>query len=333
MDLEAYVQRHQPEWDRLRTLVSHRRRLTGAEADELVTLYQRVATHLSVIRSSAPDPVLVGRLSTLVAQARSAVTGAHVPAWRDLSRFFTVGFPAALYRTARWWVPVGLAFVTVSVLLGWWIATRPRVQNAIAPPEYVQQLVEHDFADYYSNQPAEQFAFGIWTNNAWVAAGCLVLGVFLGIPVIYILWQNALNIGIVGGFMGAYDRLDVFFGLLTPHGLLEITAVFVAAGAGLRLGWTVVHPGGRTRSQALAETGRTTIAMALGLAVVLAISGVIEAFVTPSPLPTWARVGIGVTAEVAFLAYAFVVGRRAVRAGETGDLAESERADVLPVAG
>jgi uncharacterized membrane protein SpoIIM required for sporulation len=333
VDLEAYVQRHQAEWDRLRTLVSHRRRLTGVEADELVSLYQRVATHLSVIRSSAPDPVLVARLSTLVAQGRSAVAGAHVPAWRDLSRFFTVGFPAALYRTARWWGPIGTVFVVGSTLLGWWIATHPRVQNAIAPPEYVQQLVEHDFADYYSNQPAEQFAFGVWTNNAWIAAGCLVLGVFLGIPVIYILWQNAVNIAVVGGFMAAYDRLDVFFGLLTPHGLLEITAVFVAAGAGLRLGWTVVHPGARTRGQALAETGRATVAMGLGLAVVLAISGVIEAFVTPSPLPTWARVGIGVLAEVAFLAYVFVVGRRAARAGEAGDLSESERGDVLPVAG
>jgi uncharacterized membrane protein SpoIIM required for sporulation len=333
VDLEAYVQRHQPEWDRLRTLVSHRRRLTGAEADELVTLYQRVATHLSVIRSSAPDPVLVGRLSTLVAQGRSAVTGAHVPAWRDLSRFFTAGFPAALYRTAPWWATIGVIFVITSTLIGWWIATHPRVQNAIAPPESVQQLVEHDFADYYSNQPAEQFAFGIWTNNAWVAATCLVLGVALGLPVIYILWQNAVNIAVTGGFMAAYDRLDIFFGLLTPHGLLEITAVFVAAGAGMRLGWTVVFPGGRTRGQALAEVGRSTVAMALGLAVVLAISGVIEAFVTPSPLPTWARVGIGVVAEVAFLTYVFVVGRRAVRAGESGDVTESERGDVLPVAG
>ena len=78
------------------------------EVDELVTLYQRTATHLSVIRSSSPDPALVARLSALVARARSVVTGAPAPAWRDVARFFAVsGFPAALYRTRRWWVAVG----------------------------------------------------------------------------------------------------------------------------------------------------------------------------------------------------------------------------------
>lgn len=332
MDLDAYVAAHRPTWDRLEALVARRGRLSGAEADELVTLYQRVATHLSVVRSSAPDAVLVARLSTLVARARSAVTGAHTPAWREVSRFFLVVFPAALYRSAPWWVPTAVVFFAVSWGIGWWVAGHPDVQAALAPPEAVRQLVEHDFADYYSSAPAAEFAFGVWTNNAWIAAGCLALGVFLGVPVVNILWQNASNVGVAGGLMWAHDRADVFFGLITPHGLLEITAVLVAAGAGLRLGWTVVHPGPRTRLVALAETGRATVGMALGLAVVLLVSGVIEAFVTPSGLPTWARVGIGVVAEVGFVAYVVVLGGRAVRSGEVGDVSAADREDVLPTA-
>ena len=46
----------------------------------------------------------------------------------------------------------------------------------------------------------------------------------------------------------------------------------------------------------------------------------IEAFVTPSGLPTWARVGIGLLAEAVFFAYVFVLGRAAFRRGQTGDL-------------
>lgn len=332
MDLDAYVAAHQEQWRRLETLVARRGRLTGAEADELVTLYQRVATHLSVVRSSAPDAVLVGRLSALVARARSAVAGAHTPMWRDVARFFLVSFPAVTYRSAAWWVPTALVFLAVTWGIGWWVAGDPDLQARIAPPQAVRQLVEHDFADYYSSAPAAEFAFGVWTNNAWIAAGCLVLGVFLGFPVVNILWQNALNVGVAGGLMWAHGRGDVFFGLITPHGLLEITAVLVAAGAGLRLGWTVVDPGPRPRLRALAETGRATVGMALGLAVVLLISGVIEAFVTPSGLPTWARVGIGVVAELAFLGYVVGLGRRALRAGETGDVAEAGRGDTLPTA-
>jgi uncharacterized membrane protein SpoIIM required for sporulation len=333
VELEAYVAAHQAQWDRLAELVSHRRRLNGAEADELVALYQRVATHLSVIRSTAPDAQLVGRLSTLVARARSAVTGAHTPAWQEISRFFVVSFPAALYKTMRWWIPTGLAFYAVAVATGFWVGTSPDVQSQIAPPEQIQQLVEHDFADYYSSAPAAEFALGVWVNNAWVAAQSLVLGVLLGVPVINILWQNAANVGISGGLMVVNDRADVFFGLITPHGLLELTAVFVAAGAGLRLGWTVIDPGPRTRTQALAETGRATVGMALGLVAVLLVSGAIEGFVTPSGLPTWARIGIGVVAEVAFFVYVLTLGRRAVRAGETGDVSAAERGDVLPTVG
>jgi uncharacterized membrane protein SpoIIM required for sporulation len=133
--------------------------------------------------------------------------------------------------------------------------------------------------------------------------------------------------------MAAAGKLGLFFGLISPHGLLELTAVFVAAGAGLRLGWTMVDPGPRRRADAMAEEGRSTIVIALGLVVVLAVSGVIEAFVTPSGLPTWARIGIGVAAELVFLAYVFVVGRRAVLAGESADLDEELRGATAPVAG
>jgi uncharacterized membrane protein SpoIIM required for sporulation len=126
-------------------------------------------------------------------------------------------------------------------------------------------------------------------------------------------------------------RGEVFFGLISPHGLLELTAVFVAAGTGLRLGWTVIDPRGKPRAEALAEQGRSVVAVILGLACVLAITGVIEAFVTPSGWPTWARVGIGVLAELLFLAYVFVIGRRAAAAGETGDVDKRYAGDTLPV--
>ncbi|HEV7851428.1 MAG TPA: stage II sporulation protein M, partial [Mycobacterium sp.] len=73
MDVDAFVLAHRQTWNRLDELVKRRRRLTGAEVDELVELYQRVSTHLSMVRTSSSDSVLVGRLSSLVARARSAV--------------------------------------------------------------------------------------------------------------------------------------------------------------------------------------------------------------------------------------------------------------------
>ena len=116
MDVDAFVLAHRPTWDRLEVLVKRRRRLTGAEIDELVDLYQRVSTHLSMVRSASTDSVLVGRLSGLVAGARSAVTGAHAPLWSEFIRFWTVSFPVVAYRGWRWWLGTAVAFFIVVVL-------------------------------------------------------------------------------------------------------------------------------------------------------------------------------------------------------------------------
>ncbi|MFP8964712.1 stage II sporulation protein M [Streptomyces nanhaiensis] len=334
MDLDVFVTAHRAEWDRLEELLRRRRRLTGAEADELVALYQRTSTHLSLIQSTAPDPALTGRLTSLVARARSAVTGTRRAAWQDVARFFTVAFPAAVYRSRHWWIPTALLSTLVAVLIGWWIGTHPEIQAAIAAPEQLREMTRPggQYETYYSSNPATSFAAQVWTNNAQAAAICLIFGAFLGIPVLWVLFQNMLNIGIGIGLMTSAGRLDVFLGLILPHGLLELTALFVAAGTGLRLGWTVVDPGPRSRRTALAEEGRAAIGMALGLAAVLFVSGVIEGFVTPSGLPTWARITIGVVAELAFLAYVYVLGARAVRRGEAGDVEAADRSAEVPLA-
>ena len=96
----------------------------------------------------------------------------------------------------------------------------------------------------------------------------------------------------------------------------------------MRLGWSVVSPGHRPRGQVLAEQGRAVVAAAGGLLVVLLVAGIIESVVTPSPLPTFVRIGIGVLAEAAFLAYVIYFGRRGIAAGESGDI--SDAPDVVP---
>jgi uncharacterized membrane protein SpoIIM required for sporulation len=336
VELDVFVATHQRDWARLDQLVrraSSPRNLAGAEVDELVELYQRTATHLSVVQSSGGDPALVGRLSSLVARARSAVTGTRQAAWKDVARFLRVDFPAVLYRTRWWWGAVALAFVLVA--FGWaaYLATHPESQAALLPPDEVKQLVAHDFEDYYSSAPAQDFAARVFTNNAYIAAMTVASGFLLGLPVFYLLYQNAMSVGIVGGFMAANDRTGLFFGLILPHGMLELTSIFVAGGLGLKLGWTVVDPGRRTRAQAMAEEGRALVVGAVGLALMLLVSGLIEAFVTPSGLPTWARIGIGALAETGFLLVVLVLGRRAVQAGVTGDLDRELRGDTLPTSG
>jgi uncharacterized membrane protein SpoIIM required for sporulation len=331
VDLDAYVAAHADQWRRLETLTG-RRRLSGPEADELVDCYQQVATHLSVVRSSAPDPALVAYLSGLLAKARTRSARAGSASWSAPVTFFTATFPAALYRTRRWWVSTMLVSLATATVMTWWLMQHPQVESTLMSPREIQQLVDVEFERYYSEHAASHFAARVWTNNAMVAAMCLAFGI-LGFPVIYLLLTNLVNLAVVASVMIRHDRGALFFGLILPHGLLELTAVFVAAGVGLRFFWSWVDPGHVPRSQALSREGRTAAGVALGLVAVLLVSGIIEAFVTPSGLPTWARIAIGVAAEVAFLTYVYVAGRAAHRRGHTGDVDARALPDTPATAG
>ncbi|WP_262286571.1 stage II sporulation protein M [Micromonospora sp. MA102] len=314
MDLDAYVAEHGAEWRRLEQLIS-RRRLDAAEVDELVALYQRAATHLSALRSRAPEPALVGRLSHLVLGARARITGRPRASWAAVGRFLVADLPAALYRAWPWWCAVATGFSALTAFLIWFVAGHPDTAAAFIGAEAARQLVDSGFAGYYTEFTAPTFAFHLWTHNAWLAAQCLAAGVLV-VPVFWLLWQNALNVGVVGGVMVSYGRADVFFGMITPHGLLELTGIYVAAGVGLRTAWAWIAPPAQlSRGRAVAEAGRSAIVVAAGLVGLFAVSALLEAFVTPAPLPVAVRVAIGGTVWLAFLAYALLLGGRAVRAG------------------
>ena len=109
MDLDAYVLAHTHEWQRLEELLG-RRRLHGAESDELVDRYQQVATHLSVVRTAAPDPSLVAHLSSLLARARNKAVGTRVSTWRGVASLLHRAvpgraLPAAVVVARAAWPP------------------------------------------------------------------------------------------------------------------------------------------------------------------------------------------------------------------------------------
>lgn len=212
------------------------------------------------------------------------------------------------------------ACVAVAVIIGVWVATTPEGLAALGSEAERDQYVNEAFESYYD--PSAGFATMVWANNAWIAAQCVAFGITGAWPAI-VLVINAVNVGMVGGLMASYGELGLFLQLIAPHGLLELTAIFVAGGAGLKLFWSLVAPGRRPRTVAVAEEGRSLMLVALGLVGALALSGVIEGFVTGSTMVWWLKIVIGAIALALFWAYVRPWGR-AVRAGKTGDLDEQE---------
>ncbi|MEZ2389792.1 stage II sporulation protein M [bacterium RCC_150] len=318
MDMDAFAVVNGPKWSRLHVL-AHKRRLDGGEGDELLRLYQVASSHLSLIRSVSPESALSSSLSATLAQARTRFTGARSNFMEDLARFFAMSLPAAFYRLRWLTVWCGVFFCLVAAAYALWIGTSPEALRALGSSQAVKQYVDQDFVNYYSENPAASFAGAVWTNNAWIAAQSVALGI-TGIWVPLMLFSNAQGVGIAAGVFAAMGKADVFYSYILPHGLMELTAVFIASAGGLRIFWALVAPGPRRRVQAVADEGRSLITVALGLVIVLFVSGLVEAFVTPSPLPVWAKILIGSLVLAAYWAYALIPGGRAFHAGVTGDL-------------
>ena len=315
-------------WDRLDALSARARRsraaLTPAEVDELVALYQRTSAQLSHARSYFDDPGLTGRLTTLVASGNAAIYGARRGATRSLRTFFTETFPAAVYVSRRF-IAVAAALMFVPALaVGAWVATSPEALRVAVPEEEQQAIIQTQFEDYYSSAPAGEFSTQVQVNNIQVSFLAFALGIAGGVLTAGLLVFNGLNVGVAGGLFWQAGEAGKFFGLILPHGLLELTSIIIAGAAGLRLGWTLIAPGDRPRGAALAEEGRRSIVLVIGLMLCFVVAGFIEAFVTPSGLPTAARVGVGVLVEAAFVLWIVGQGRPAVLAGRTGLFGEGE---------
>ena len=331
MDIDALSAARQRRWQRLDELVG-RRRVRPGEVDELVTLYRATAEDLSRVRSQAPDPQLLAVLSHRVAMARGRVSAGYRTSWQVLRDGAARSVPAALYAVRWWTVGAMVLFVGVAVLAAVWTLRSPQAMASIGSARELDEYAQRAFASYYSNQPAADFGAAVWTNNARLAVLCVAGGI-TGVVPVGLLLVNAVSVGQAAAVMADHGMLDVFVTLIIPHGLAELTCVFIAAGAGTRLLWCLLVPGPRSRSQALAREGRRVVLVAVALVVALGACGLIEAFVTPSPVPWPVKAVVGLLAVAVLWAYTLVLGRRAVASGYDGDLPAWQAGSSVPEAG
>jgi uncharacterized membrane protein SpoIIM required for sporulation len=321
MDLDAYAAAHTAEWNRLEQLGTGR--LDGETADELIERYQAGAAQLSAIRTSVGESIEGDRLGLALARARIRFTGTPGNALRGLTLFFALQLPAALYRVR--WVTLGVAAATaiIAVVYGVWLSSDPRLLATLGSHAQLRDYAEHRFVSYYSDNSTAGFFGQVWTHNAFLAAQAVVLGpTFFGVAVV--VFGNAQGLGESAAVMNEFHRLPDFFLYISPHGQLELYSIFTACAAGFMIGWSWIAPGPRTRLRSFAAAGRSFVTIVGGVILSLLVSGLIEGFVTRQPWPWPVKIGIGTIALAAFVVYQWVVGRRAFRAGQTGDAEDFE---------
>ena len=278
MDIDRYIQRNEPTWRRLQQLSDSGardvRRLDDQEIAELVTLYQRVSAHLSHARGRYRDPELNARLSGILGEARNVIYRRRSAAGRSVARFFTETFPAAVWGARRFVLASLLILVLPALGMGFWLANDPAALDASVPPELQRLIAEEEFENYYSSQPAQDFAGFVTINNIQVAFLSFAMGIIPLVGSAYVMGINGLNVGVMAAVMHRAGEGAQFWGLILPHGLLEISSIVIAGAAGLRLGWALVAPGDRTRAIAFREEGMRAVVIVMGLSLCFVVAGV-----------------------------------------------------------
>ena len=331
MDIDAFVVSRQAGWARLQALTEAARRVRRVspdeldELDEMVHLYQRTGADLANARVTyADDALLVNRLTLLVADAHGVLYGQRdTEVRRSLTEFATITFPAAIYQLRRYIAVAALLTVVPWAVFQIWLAVSPTAFDVAAPDATAQQYIDQDFADYYSNQPSQNFATQVFLNNIRVGFLAFAAGALLCVITVALLVWNGANVGMAGGLFTHVGQWDKFWGLILPHGMLEMSAVIVAGAAGLRIGWSIIDPGDRPRAHAFVEEARRSGSVLIGLVVAFLMAAVVEGFVTGRPWPTAVRIGIGAGMFLLFWGWTIVFAVRARREGREADTADA----------
>jgi uncharacterized membrane protein SpoIIM required for sporulation len=142
-------------------------------------------------------------------------------------------------------------------------------------------------------------------NNVQVAFLAFALGITLGVGTVWVVVKNAAVLGVLAGAFQAVGHGAAFWALILPHGVLELTAICISAGAGLRMGWSLVDPGDRPRKRALAEEATDAVMVVVGVIPAFVVAATIEGFVSGTSVPDVVEVSLGAGVAVAYVCFLF----------------------------
>ncbi|HMS87571.1 MAG TPA: stage II sporulation protein M [Acidimicrobiales bacterium] len=325
--LSEFVSTRRDGWDRLDALVQRAggrvHRLTPAEVRELGAGYRRLVADLAYARRRfVADPV-TARLETLARDARPLVYGS-VTERESVAHFATTGFWRRVAERPVFLVVSALLLFAPMGALALWAHGHPEEAARVAQVSDLSAGVGEGegggMRDPDTDKVTETgtnagFSAAIFTNNARVALVAYAGGLTGGAITVVSLVFNGLLVGLIAGLAVQAGSGEAFWRLVVPHGVLELSLIVVAGAAGLRTGWALVHPGHRTRVEALAVEGRAGVEMALGAALLLVPTGLVEGFVTPRGLSLWSALAVGVALGAVFWALVWWRGRPAPASG------------------
>ena len=313
--MNRFINERKDNWQRLEDLLSmlkgtSLRGLSRMEVREFGELYRRAATDLAIARSETRDPNLINYLNGLVIRAHGKIYRAENQGANLIWKFFTEDFPRSFRRSLRYSVlacAVFMIFAAASFVLCYYDHTFAQI---LGLDEY-RTAAQTDTRWWLELNEANQIGASlILSNNIKVAFMAFAFGAFFCIGTLYVLMMNGLSIG---GLLGVCYKANPAFGnelvnFMIGHGVIELSCIFIAGGAGMMIGYAIINPGDLTRSQALKKAGMEAARIVIGCAFLLVIAALIEGFISPSSLPSAFKIAIGIATGIAMYSFLFLVG-------------------------
>jgi uncharacterized membrane protein SpoIIM required for sporulation len=317
MSSNRFINERKSAWQRLEDLLTlldrmSLRRLHREEVRELGRIYRRTSSDLAIARAESRDPRLVNYLNSLVIRAHGRIYRAGaLEGGARLRRFFTSGFPRTFRRTWRYTAAsfvVFMAFFLAGFLGTWRDAEFSGLAGVTA--EWRAETTDARVRWWESLNEANQVGgAAIMTNNIRVMFYAFAFGAMLGLGTLYIMAMNGASIGAVLAltYRAGYGRELLAF--MAGHGVIELTCIFIAGGAGLLVGVAMLMPGDLSRFDSLRLRGRDSIQLIVGCVPLLVLAGLIEGFISPAPISPAYKFGVAAATGVALYMYLLLAGR------------------------
>jgi uncharacterized membrane protein SpoIIM required for sporulation len=309
--LKNFLESRLEKWKRLEELTAQVSRfrlknLSGDQVREFGRLYRRTAADLAIAREEVRDQRLVNYLNHLVARAHGAIYRSESSGFGIIADFFRYEFPAIFRRTFAYTLTAFLVFMLASAFAFGVCFLDEGFADRIAP-RLKQDIASHHNWTESVNNANPLASTSIQTNNINVTFLAFAGGVIAGLGTVWVLLQNGLLLGMVMSLCIRYRFWEIPT-FIAAHGVIELTAIFIAGGAGLMIGKAILMPGDLRRRDALVKNGLMAVKLIAGTIPMLLVAGLIEGFISPAHIPAGIKFTISAASGLAMAAYFMGIG-------------------------
>ena len=307
MTATEFIAKKQETWNELEALLNRSRNANASQLNRLGYLYRRVTSDLAVARRDFPQDKCVPYLNELASRAHATIYQISPFKRGTLWQFLRFGFPT-IFRENVSFIAASFLMFTIAFAAAYWIAlTDPVFAEKLIPEDYVSHIkkLEDGAWNDTSAERRNLFASFVMTNNIRVAFYAFAWGLMFMVGAAYILVFNGIYIGAIAGLCHVHGVSLALWSFVSPHGYIELTTIFIAGGAGLKLGYSLIAPSHFTRKRALRDAASVAIRMLGGCVALLIVAGTIEGFVSPSGLPNAVKIGFGAVTGILLFTYLF----------------------------